>query len=412
MSLNTTLAILYHLKYLYTLELIHSMLILELFVSFAIITCGIIIGRIKNLIIYHLLASLILVGFLFIYIYFKWSYDLVIFTYAKLLFFFVWILISSISLFFLLLYFFTSFPKKVITIGMPKDHVFFGFYLKLVACLSIPFYLYMIFQMDISGLIFGIFGMINALIVLRLIGIAPKKVEKKPGIINFATAIAFYNLFMFYHLIMSFGYTSETAISLILEILGLLINVLYLVQVLTRRISETPEKQSLIAENPIKFQSRIYFTFRLKKVFGESGVVLIVLGIALGYHMVYLDSFFISDNYIGTFPILSTFVNPNLKISDLYHRFYLLISFLTILIASLTFKSSARFRNFMTDKFTIRQVFRYMGEFFTQPESREALIEYGKEIVNKKIGEGIKNWRDRLQKSIDEILREKDEEST
>jgi hypothetical protein len=217
---------------------------------------------------------------------------------------------------------------------------------------------------------------------------------------------------MFYQLIMRFGYTSETAISLILEILILLISVLYLVQGLTRRIVETLEHPSLLAENPIKFQSRIYFTYRLKKLFGEKGVVLMILGIALGYHMVYLDSFFISDNYIGTFPILSTFVNPNLKISDLYHRFYLLISFLIILISSLTFKISARFRDFMTDKFTLRQVFRYMGEFFTQPESREALIDYGREVVNKKIGEGIKSWKNKLQKSIDEIIREKDENNT
>jgi len=405
MLINTFFAVLYHLRIIRSLELIRTMLIFELFLAFAVIITGVIIGRIKNIIIYYLIASIITIGSVFAFIYFDWTYELPFFTFAKLFFFFAWILISGISLFFLTLYFFTSFPKKVITLGMPKDHIFFGSALKTVALITIPLYIYMFFQGHPSSILFGCFGILNALIVLGIMQRAPKKVESKPGIVNFATAIGVYNMSMFYHLIMSFGYTNENAFSLVIEIIMLLIGVLYLVQVLTRRISESPDRP-VPFENPVQFQSRIYFTHHMKKTFGEKGVVLMVLGIALGYHMVYLDSFFVSDAYIGNFPIIATYINPGLKVSDLYHRIYLILSFIIILIAWLTFKSSSRFKEFMVDKFTVKQVFRYIGGFFVKPEGGESPFEIGVKMVGKKISENVKSWRNKWQESIEKLLKD------
>jgi len=213
---------------------------------------------------------------------------------------------------------------------------------------------------------------------------------------------------MFYHLIMSFGYANENAFSLVLEMVMLLIGVLYLVQTLTRRISESPDRP-IPFENPVQFQSRIYFTSKLKKTFGERGVVLIVLGIALGYHMVYLDAFFIGDVFISEFPVLTTFMNPNLKISDLYHRIYLLISFLIIIFAWLTFKSSQRFKDFMVDKFTIKQVLKYIGGFFTKTEEGITPFEVGAQVVGKKIREELKNLGTKWQDSIQKMKKNKEE---
>ncbi|TFG27910.1 MAG: hypothetical protein EU532_06420 [Promethearchaeota archaeon] len=408
MGINTGLAILINLQILTSIELIRTMLIFELFLAFALIVTGIIIGRINNLFVYYSIASIIMIVFVLAFLYLNWTYELSFFTYAKLFFFFVWISISSVSLFFLILYFFTSFPKKVITLGMPKDHIFFGPILKFVAYISIPLYILMIFQFDASVWVFGILGIVNSLIVLDLMRIAPKKMESKPGIINFATAVGFFNFFVFYHLIMSFTYVSESTLSLILEIIMLSISVLYLVQTLTRRISEAPDRP-IPFENPVQFQSRIYFTYHLKQFFGERGVVLMVLGMAMGYHMVYLDSFYVSDYPIGNFPILSTFINPALRVSDLYHRIYLLLSFLIIITAWLTFKASSRFREFMVDKFTIRQVFKYIGAFFTRPEEGESPFEVGVKMVSQKIGEGVKNWNNKWRASIEKLLRDTDE---
>jgi hypothetical protein len=406
MLINTVFAVLFHLRILGSLELIRTMLIFELFLAFAIIITGMVIGRIENLIVYYLIASIIIIGTVFAFFYINWTYELPIFTFARLFFFFAWILISGISLFFLTLYFFTSFPKKVITLGMPDDHIFFGSVLKTVAIITIPLYIYIFFQGHISSILFGCLGVLNALIVLVVMQRAPKKVESKPGMVNFASAIGVFNMSTFYHLIMSFGYTNENAFSLVIEIIMLLISVLYLVQVLTRRISETPDRP-VPFENPIQFQSRVYFTHHMKETFGERGVVLIVLGIALGYHMVYLDSFFVSDVYIGNFPILATYIYPGLKVSDLYHRIYLILSFLIILIAWITFKSSSRFKEFMVDKFTIKQVFRYIGGFFMKPENGgESPFEIGVKMVGKKIGENVKNWRNKWQDSIEKLLKD------
>lgn len=398
-SINTILAVLFHLSLFTGLEFIQTMLILEMFIAFAIIISGVLIGKIKNFILYIIIFGIVLIFFGFAYFSLEWTYTQATFTVFKVVFFFAWILISSISLFFLILYFFTSFPKKVITLGMPKDHIFFGPILKLVAWISIPLYIYMIIQGDPSSIIFGIFGLLNAIIVLRLMWRAPKKVEKRPGMVNFATAVGSFNMFVFYHLIMSFTYAGENAFSLVLEIVMLLIGVLYLVQTLTRRISESPD-QPIPFENPVQFQSRIYFTSKMKKIFGERGLVIIVLGLALGYHMVYLDAFFIGDVFISEIPILNTFVNPNLKISDLYHRFYLLVSFFIILIAWFTFKSSKRFKGFMVDKFTLQQVLRYIGGFFTATEDGVTPFEVSAQAVGKRIREEIKNLGDKWQNML------------
>lgn len=391
MTANTILALLFRFKFLISLEFIRFMLILELFLSFGIVSSGILIGRIKKFSFYYIFSFIVITLFIFAFFYFKWDYDHLIFQFAKLTYLMGWILILSISMFFLILYFFTSFPKKVMTLGMPKSHIFFGFIVKLIIFISIVFYIYIIFQMDLLSVFFGIFGIINALIVLILIWRAPKKVESNPGIVNFATAIGFFNMFMSYHLYMSITLTSESIVSLVFEIFMLLIGVFYIVQILTMRVSESPER---LKPSEVKFQSRVYFTDKIKKAFGEKGVVLIILGIAVGYHMVYLDSFFITD-----LPIL-TKIATNLKISDLYHRIFLITSFMITLIACLVFKTSKRFREFMVDKFTLTQVLKYIGSLFKRPENGPSPLELGIQAMGKKLGDGIKKLGDKWQKIV------------
>ena len=259
--------------------------------------------------------------------------------------------------------------------------------------------------MDLVSVIFGVFGILNALLVLLLIIRAPRKVESKPGIVNFASAVGFFNMFMIYHLYFSITLTSESVVSLFFEILMLLIGVLFIIQSLTMRISKSPERLIKPFESPVRFQSRIYFTDRIKKAFGERGVILIILGIALGYHMVYLDSFFITD-----LPILTN-IAPNLKMSDFYHRLFLIISFLITLIAYLAFKSSKRFKEFMVDKFTISQVIKYIGGFFTKPEIGQSPFEVSVQEMGKKIGEQMKKLGGKWQDSIQKMLKGKNEKS-
>ena len=114
-SVNTILSILYHLNLFLGLEFIQTMLILEMFIAFAIIISGVLIGKIKNFILYIIIFGIVMIFFAIAYFSLEWTYSQTTFTVFKVIFFFAWILISSISLFFLIMYFFTSFPKKVIT---------------------------------------------------------------------------------------------------------------------------------------------------------------------------------------------------------------------------------------------------------------------------------------------------------
>ena len=59
-SINTILGILYYLNFPISLQFVQSMLILELFLSFAIIISGLLIGRIKNPWLYYIIPAVII----------------------------------------------------------------------------------------------------------------------------------------------------------------------------------------------------------------------------------------------------------------------------------------------------------------------------------------------------------------
>lgn len=394
MAFNTIMVILYLLNIASYSQAIQNFLILELFISMALILSGVLIGKVKSELLYFLIPISLLLISIVLYLFLNWSSDQSIFQYIKLIILFIWIAISSASLFVLTLYFFTSFAKKIITVGIPKDHVFFGWVIKAVLFISIPIYLYMVYLFDLPNFVFGLLGLLSVMLTLFLVYNAPKEEEQTPGIINFATATGFFYIIMFYHLVMSFSDASDSITSVILDLLILLVSLLYIVQSLTRRISESPEKDNEF-ENPISFQSRLYITDRLKNAIGEKGLVLIVLGLATAYHMVYLDSFFNPD-----IPLLSIFISTGastLTMSAIYHRVYLIISFMIMMVAWYLFHSSKRFQLFMTDKFTPKQVFKYFFGYFQRPEDGLSPIEYKIQDLGKKMGENLKSWQEKVK---------------
>lgn len=362
MLANTSFMILYKFNLLITLEFVQKMLVLELFVSLAIIVSGILIGKIKNLSLYFIVSIIVISCSILAFFYIPWSYSHIVFQLLKLIYFLIWVVISLVSMLFLTLYFFTSFPKKVITLGIPKDHVFLDSIIKIVLLISIPFYLYIITQFRIGSFIVGILGIINVVITITLVYRAPNKSESVPGIINFVSALGFFNFFIFYHLITSFSALSTSVSSFVVDALVLFITILYVVQSLTRRISDSPTISDAL-KNPVQFHSRVYFTDRLKRFIGERGVILVVMGIAMGYQKVVLDSFFITE-----VPFFSTFLFPDLNFSTIYHQVYLLFSILLCFIFLLIFNFSKRFKEFMVDKYTISQVFKYIGGYFQRHE--------------------------------------------
>ncbi|MHA1727747.1 MAG: hypothetical protein ACTSWY_03335 [Promethearchaeota archaeon] len=406
MPTNTILLLLSNIGIINSPELVQNMLVLELFISFGFIVSGISgVGRLKRNVTYFLSAGIIIAFFLAVFIIFDWSSECTFFQFIKLIFFITWVSISCFSYFFMNLYFFTSLPKKFITWGAPKNHILFGPFLKTIILVSLPIFGYIIYTYsqynpDLGSLVMGVLGIIAAIIVLSLIVKIPKKVDSLPensgkisGLMNFTTAIGFFYVFILYQLILSFTPSSQSIGTLISEIFLLLIGLLFVIQNITARISLTTEIPKKF-ENPIRFQSKLLFTSRLKKLIGEPGLVLVVMGIVIGYHMVYLDSF--SSPKIM---ILSYLTTPELKMSAVFHRIYVIFSFIIILIFCSIFSKSDKFKEFMNDKFTISQVIKFIETYFQKStDNLPSLFEYdiikwGKQIGDKignKIEEGLK----------------------
>ena len=213
---------------------------------------------------------------------------------------------------------------------------------------------------------------------------APKKEESRPGIINFTTTLGFYNITIFFHLLMSFSTLSTSTTSFLIDIVLVFMTVLYIVQSMTKRISSSPARLKP-HENPVTFQTRLYVTDKLKKALGEPGTVLLVMGIAIGYHVVTLNSFFIESLTLitGIFP-------PNVEFSAIYHRIYLLISFLVIIIFTITFFATERAGELLIDKYTFKQVYKYIIGYFKSENGEPTLAEMALSEVGKKVNTGIK----------------------
>ena len=76
----------------------------------------------------------------------------------------------------------------------------------------------------------------------------------------------------------------------------------------------------------------------------------------------------------------------------------------------IVFKTSKRFREFMVDKYTVKQAFRYVGAFFTKPGDGLSPFEIGLHGMGKTIGDKIKSWGDKWQESIKKFIEGKDED--
>ena len=402
-TINTILVLLYKVDYFMDISFIKQFLLLELFIGFGIGLGGMLTGHIKNPLTYQIIWTISVSAFIIIYFFGNINYQSTFLGYIKLLILFSWVTIWAVSFFFFMIYFFTSFTKKIITLGMPKDHIFFGWITKLVLIISIPFYIYLITKLDTGNVVLGFLGLIGSCMILYINWIAPKKtaskektVEKETkGIINFATSLGFISVFLLFLLINSFPSSSQSATSLITDLIMLILNMLYLIQSITYRISKKGKSPDQFSEFN-RVQSRLSVTYRIKKIFGESGLVLITLSIALGYHFVFLDSFFTTE-----IPILSEFITEDLNMSAIYYRIYLLISYILIIFIVVFFFSSKKTRELTTDKYTNEEALIYLGRYLQGGGDGKSMIEMGIDKSAKKIGEIGRNLV--LGKDIDSI---------
>ncbi|MHA1820656.1 MAG: hypothetical protein ACTSU2_08655 [Promethearchaeota archaeon] len=430
MALSTIIEILFFTNNLVLNDVVSFILKLQYFIALFLFGFGLFAGHITKLWKFYISAIGLLIMTLFLFIYLDYNgllsiiltgsmgstpFNAVLFANLNLkldifyeilniIFFLGWTLISVISLFFMTLYFFTSFSRKILMLGKPEDHIFFGGILKFGAVIMVPMYLYMVLKGNLGSLLIGVIGVLSAFLLLIQLRKA-KKQYKMPGIMNFSTAIGFFSLYLIYHLITSFSSSSNSLLAFIIDLVLLIINMLYIIQAFTRRISNI-ENAKNPWDNPIAFHSKINFTPKLKKIFKENGLIIMLIAIIVGYHASYLSAFLNPD-----IPIINYFTyGPNdlgiVSMSGVYHRIYLLVGNILVLFSIIIFNKSKSFQEFMEDKYNIKQVFKYIGGFFMRTGKEEiSPIEHGLNELGAQIKKGLGIIGEKIQSKLEESQR-------
>jgi len=106
------------------------------------------------------------------------------------------------------------------------------------------------------------------------------------------------------------------------------------------------------------------------------------MGLALGYQLSYIESFIPAADHL-----LSFLQSPGLNIGAIYHRIFLLVAFVVVLISWIIFRKSDKFREFMKDKYTRDQLTGVFNEYFQKTEDGlPSFFDYSLSKIGKKIG--------------------------
>ena len=109
-----------------TLDLVNDFLLLGFLIAGSIVVFGLISAVWKNYIFQTIFVFIGIILSIIIVFVFSPDPDLVVFQVLEFLFLVSWIIISSVSLFFIFFYFFTGIPGKIVLAGKSDDRIFLG----------------------------------------------------------------------------------------------------------------------------------------------------------------------------------------------------------------------------------------------------------------------------------------------
>jgi hypothetical protein len=288
-------------------------------------------------------------------IWFRVDSEWILFDIFRTIFLLVWILISTVSLFFMLLYLFTGMGGKMITAGKSPDHIFMDPILKFGAVITIFFSAALIFKnLSLNAYIIGGLGILTAFVVLYFTGIAPRDESH----VNFATILGIYNLYIAYQMSGAIE-RADSVPNMLTEMILLIVVALYNIKNLTLRV-ESMDMEQMEQMNQFRavfFQKKVNVFPRIKAKMGDFSLILIALGLSIGY----FD--FVIFSYISpTFPILSGFIDASLGLSVISRRLFSLVAISVFLLMCLVFMRSAKFREMVINKYNLKQAFRIAGD--------------------------------------------------
>ena len=288
-------------------------------------------------------------------------------------------------MFYIFLYFHSSLSYRVITLGNSPNRLFLSPILRGGVWIGLILFVYLFSRDTIDAQVLGLYGIFVSLILLYYLYNLPLTVkhddttvrDAKMAQMLFRQALGFFNLYLLYHIIMS--YDLGTSIGNILaELLLLIINTLYMINGLARKVENIHdiEKEE---KNRFQFQRTSTLFMRIKKTIGTKSLIIITLGIALSYHCIMLES------YLGqTQSILQSWIGPNVALSTFYHRAILFISLTLIVISLLFFRYSQGFRDMCVNRYSFRHAIQMFGDLFRRKED-------GTPTIIQEAGERMKN---------------------
>ncbi|WP_371802022.1 hypothetical protein [Candidatus Lokiarchaeum ossiferum] len=343
-------------------EILQLLLILGLFSGLSLILGGIFGGLSTNGKTVDILTLILLVGSIVSAIFVS-NYDDLILQWLKLGFFVAYVLIGSITMFFIILNFHTSIEYKLVTLGNSQNRMFFQEIIRFGAWITLPMYVYLFFQNTLDAKILAVIGFIFATIIIYSFNNLPfieKKEnfevkETKKARMNFYQSIGYYNFFLIYHISQSYN-TGGQISNFIIDFVLLLFNSFYLINCYSRKVDEI-EDYNEVQRRTFNFQRPNSTTMRFKRRIGEKGMIFIALGIAVGYNTVMLDS------YLGS-PIVLLQNIGNAPLNVIYHRMWTYAALILMICASIIFNSSRDFQQKVINRYSFRHAWKMFGDMF------------------------------------------------
>lgn len=322
----------------------------------------------------------------------EYDYNLIFWQWVKVAYFVSWASFSSISGFFFTVYFFTSLPGRILTIGKSKSHIFLGVLLKLLIFGCIPAFIYLFLMGTPDARLVGIVGvLVSVLAFVAMYALPNKNTDEHDGGTNFAQILGFYYFLILGQLVSAFG-SSGTTVDLIKELALLCVLGLFMINSLSGRVKNIKAYEEIQKEK-MKFQRKITVFAKLKEKWGDKSLIFMALGMALGYLMFVLDSFLGSP--MG---MLDPLMRQGLRASVIYHRFYLLIGLFIVLISCILYASSANFRDFVRNFYTFKDTWVLFKGLFTKGEDGEP------SVVQQEIKAGAEKIKETMKQATQGFL--------
>ncbi len=350
-----------------TIDQAKKFVMLGIVTAFVFIVGGFISGffgeTMKNVII------VLLSGLSIYYCFFmEYDYNWIFWQWVKVAYFVIWASFSSISGFFFVVYFFTSLPGRILTIGKSKSHVFLGLILKLLIFGCIPAFIYLFLMGTPDAKLIGIVGvLVSVLAFVSMYALPNKNSDEHDGGTNFAQILGFYYFLILGQLVSAFG-SSGTTVDLIKELALLCILGLFMINSLSGRVKNIKAYEEIQKEK-MKYQKKITIFPKLKEKWGDKSLIFMALGIALGYLMFVLDSFLRSP-----LVLLDSLMTEGMRASTIYTRLYLFIALMVVLLSCILYASSSKFRDFVRNFYTFKDTWVLFKGLFTKGEDGEPSV--------------------------------------